>query len=462
MTYGSYDPKKNYLQAADTIIRKRTKDVYEDVEEIEKEIRGGLTVKDLSDDQKRVFDSAVAWFLNKPDPDGVEVDPFLLTIGGYAGTGKTTLTSVIANTLVNNKETRSKHYGGRIHIAFCAFTGKAASRLKQKLRLAGIHANTGGHPHFGGTIHSLMYKPMLNELGEVMAWDRQDELPYDLIVVDEASMVDAAMLEDLKSYDIPIMAVGDHGQLFPVKGEGSLMVNPDLRLEKIHRQAEDSPIIRLAKEVRDNGNLPATWNDDESVSFITFNDFDKKLVELFKQGVSPHNIAILTYTNKCRQNMNYLARCYRNEKDMPDTPVVGDLFMCLRNMKGVIFNGMRGELVNTPVPQKEHWYEGTFFFPDDELEADGWILREQIGREKTFSSWEEISRATGATIQSWKNVGMLFDYGYSLTVHKAQGSEFKHVFVIYEQPPYVLAEEYRRWLYTAVTRSSQHLYIVVG
>src|SRR5208282_6828508 len=77
-----------------------------------------------------------------------------------------------------------------------------------------------------------------------------------LIIVDEASMVADDMVRDLQSFHVPILAVGDHGQLPPVGGVGSLMKNPMLRLEQIHRQAEGNPIIALSKMIREQGRIP--------------------------------------------------------------------------------------------------------------------------------------------------------------------------------------------------------------
>lgn len=444
MNYHRQD-KEYALSAAEMVVRRREKTEY-DWMDVAEEMRGALTVDQLSEDQKVVFDEVLKWYHGDTGED-------VLTIGGYAGTGKSTLTAVIASALIQ------KYQG--MHIAFCAYTGKAANVLKQKLRLAGIRTTMSGYPHYAGTIHGLIYKPMLDDRGEVVTWARQEDLDYTLIIIDEASMVDEKMLEDLLGYHIPILAVGDHGQLLPVKGISSLMVNPDMKLERIHRQAQGSPIIQLSQQIRADGYLPEKWTDDEHVQFINFDQFTEKLAEVYKTA-PPADVAILTYTNKCRQNMNYYARSVINQKDMDSTPIEGDQFICLRNTKGAIFNGMRGRLEGPPIPRNELWYEGKFFFPDDSIEVEGWAFRPQMGRDKTFASWEEIKAATGRSVYSWNSVGLLFDYGYALTVHKAQGSQFKHVFLIFEQPSGAAREEFKRWLYTGVTRASQHLYIVVG
>ena len=160
--------------------------------------------------------------------------------------------------------------------------------------------------------------------------------------------------------------------------------------------------------------------------------------------------------------MNYQARCMRNRKHMDEKPVAGDQFICLKNVRGILFNGMRGVLEGDPKLHQSYWYNGQFFFPDDELEVTGGILIPQIGREQTFKDLDELSAVTNTRWNSWGKFGMLFDYGYALTVHKSQGSQFKHVFLMYEKGYAASADDFRRWLYTAATRARETLTIVVG
>jgi exodeoxyribonuclease-5 len=439
----------NRFEPIEPPVFKRRRKQITDWEELEDEMRGALDFNALSDDQKDVFEKVMKWY--EPGAD-------ILTLGGFAGTGKSTLVSIIAREL--------EHAGadGQFRIAFCAYTGKAANVLRQKLRHAGVDASILGHPHYAGTIHSLIYKPIESGSGAVTDWVLKDESEvseYSLIVVDEASMVDEKMLDDLKSYDVPILAVGDHGQLAPIKGQSNLMLDPDLRLEQIHRQAEDNPIIQLSKHIREIGYLPEDWKNTEHVRFCTFEQmFD--LLEPLYATESVNDIAILTYKNTTRKAMNYQARCMRNKRHMDDRPIVGDQFICLKNVRGTLFNGMRGTLETEPKLHQSYWYNGRFFFPDDELEVSGGILIPQIGREKTFSEYAEINSITNTNWETWGKFGMLFDYGYALTVHKSQGSQFKHVFLMYERPGHASADDFRRWLYTATTRARETLTIVVG
>lgn len=443
---------RNHYVKIDPPIITRQKKLITDWEELEDVMRGGLDFNALSDDQQSVFEKVMTWFEHHEARER-----YLLKLGGYAGTGKSTIISILARELENSSREAFR-------IAFCAYTGKASNVLGQKLRQAGIVTSPLGDPHFCGTIHSLIYKPEQDENGRVLDWIQkgEDELDmYSLIIVDEASMVDEEMLKHLKSYGIPILAVGDHGQLPPVKGLSALMVDPDLRLEKIHRQAEGSPIIQLSKTIRETGRLPDDWVNNESVRFCTFNELFGILEPLYATE-DINDIAILTYKNVTRNLMNYQARCMRNRKHMGPEPVKGDQFICLRNVMGTLFNGMRGTLEDDPSVYEDHWYKGQFFFPDDALSVKGSFLRHQIGRDKTFSSFDEINNLTGAGMNSWSKMGMLLDYGYALTVHKSQGSQFKHVFLMYERGGYQTLDEFQRWAYTACTRARETLTIVVG
>ncbi|HBA59911.1 MAG TPA: ATP-binding protein, partial [Elusimicrobia bacterium] len=173
---------------------------------------------ELSGDQQKALEQLLSWY-GSPERSA------FITLGGYAGTGKTTLIAIFKNELARlDKSTR---------IAFCSYTGKAAQNLKNKLKEAGA-LNVKDSV---STIHGLIYNPREGAGGVIAGWDRKEELERSLIIVDEASMVDGLIWNDLLSYNIPIIAVGDHGQLPPIAGSFNLMEKPQLLLTQIHRQA---------------------------------------------------------------------------------------------------------------------------------------------------------------------------------------------------------------------------------
>jgi len=425
----------------------------------------------LSPDQQAVYDAFMDWYR------GSQSDIF--SIGGYAGTGKSTLIGVIAKSLAASGTSIQK-------IAFVAYTGKASNVLRQKLTGESV---LGG---FRGTIHSLIYATMTKcsvcgtlltewnsafhndqlwhlEEGRVphtssigsIVWERKPNLngEYNLIIIDEASMVNDTLLSDLVGYNIPILAVGDHGQLPPVSGVSRLMVNPTVRLEKIHRQAETNDIIRLSRAIRETGGWPPGFSNSPNIHMVLRDDLEALLAKLYDQN-DVADVCMIAYKNAERIRLNEVARRVRYKVEHASSlpPQPGDQLICLRNTQRTIYNGMRGVLRAPGVePVKDYWYQGTVRFPEDRLEVSGWMLKSQFNRERTYEKPEE----TGLKAWGWDAVGMLFDYGYALTGHKAQGSQFKHVIVYHDKPRLVDAEGWGRWLYTSCTRAQSELYLLV-
>lgn len=472
-----------------------------------------ISVNDLSPDQREAYNSIVRWIADAREEGGV------LTLGGYAGSGKSTLVSLVA------EQTNLP--------AFCAYTGKATSVLRRKLRAAGIQT-TNTRPRdeddfnddrpFCGTIHSLIYQPcechepqivetkkpcpdcgtetslengcanghaaLSPEAFEALkpkkkhvyvqkdangkcklcnndGWLRREILDraYSLIIVDEASMVTDQMLHDLRSHNVPILAVGDHGQLPPVGGSGSLMKAPNLRLEKIHRQAEGNSIIALSKTVREEGRLPDSEPSGDAVRFGRLRDYQQFLEERYA-GASAERLlemGLAVYKNATRGSMNNAIRHARGI-GLRDLPKTGEHLVCLRNMKipgqEPVSNGMRGVLTSDTKPvEKQTHLEGDVEFVEDEIRARSYrMLTAQFGREKTFQDPAELAKEAG--IWSFQHVGSLFDFGYAMTVHKMQGSQFDDLLVCAERPGPVDNESWRRWLYTACTRASKKLTVL--
>jgi exodeoxyribonuclease-5 len=393
---------------------------------------------DLSDDQRDAYSAVTRWMRGREES--------LLTMGGYAGTGKSTLLALLAYSYPNKK------------IAFCAYTGKAAGVLRQKIFPTG-----GAHKHYIGTIHRLIYFPLVDpKTGEVIRWCRKPDLEeYDLIVVDEASMIDELLYNDIVSYGIPVLAVGDHGQLPPVMGDFNLMESPQLRLERIHRQAENNPIIKLSAYVREHGDLPE--NAPQGILYICRSDLRRVLTRIYgSKELNIHNAAFLAGTNRTRQEVNTTIRNIRFSGQCGPKPVVGDQLICLKNAKDTVFNGMRGHLENiAPYERSSHHYRASIRFPDDEIEFEGPISVHQFGRLRTFSSFDELAPFGLTGVKDWEEVGLLLDYGYAMTVHKAQGSSFECVVLLYERLRGQSSDEFRRWLYTGVTRCADVLIIVL-
>ena len=87
------------------------------------------------------------------------------------------------------------------------------------------------------------------KLTRVFSRKKKLEWPYRLIVIDEASMVNDDLRDDILSFNVPVIFIGDMNQLPPIFGKSSVMLKPDFVLTKIMRQAEGDPIIKLSQDV---------------------------------------------------------------------------------------------------------------------------------------------------------------------------------------------------------------------
>lgn len=384
----------------------------------------------LSPTQTQVLDDIMAWYKSAGSGS-------YLTLGGFAGTGKTTLIGYLRQLLYKQSP--------KLTVAFCSFTGKATRVLETKLR----EAKAVYKGDSISTIHSLIYMAVTDDDGDIVGWSRKakDEFKYDLIIVDEASMVNSDIWSDLTTYGVPILAVGDHGQLPPIGGAFNLMEQPQLRLEEIYRQQEGNPIIRLSAMARNTGTIPhGMYGRTVRKLRRTDPDTQEFLGDLF-MGMNEETL-VLTGYNHTRVKINQAIRNIL-EFDSP-RPRIGDRIICLRNNhKHKIYNGMLGTLVSINL-EKDN--SGEFY--EVEVEFDG-----SSGVFKGQASVDQFGEQS--TIKTERRKGIdLFDFGYAITVHKAQGSQADTVVVFEERFSKMDDETWRRWLYTAVTRAKENLYII--
>ena len=356
-------------------------------------------------------------------------------MGGYAGTGKTTLIGHIRQMLSSQNST--------LRVAFASYTGKAVRVLRSKL-----NEHKALRPKDTvGTIHSLIYSPIVNEKEEIVGWKRKDKVDCNLIIIDEASMVDGVIWNDLLTYGVPIIAVGDHGQLPPIQEGFNLMSSPMFRLERIHRQAETNPIIGLSIQAREHGFIRPGHYSDHVVKY-DLNESDSHEIMQELLASSDSRVLILCGYNNTRIKLNQHIRQMRGYHS--PAPAVGDRLICLRNNhKKNIYNGMTGELTALE-PRDNDWLYAQISMDEENQLYKGTISARQFGM-KTGLNFTENRKAVMQ--------GDLFDFGYALTVHKAQGSQAKKVILFEERFPKMTDEQWRRWLYTAVTRAEEELYI---
>ena len=323
------------------------------------------------------------------------------TLGGYAGTGKTTLIRYLL------------HFFQDFGVA--AYTGKAANVLRRKgMSLA-------------STIHSLIYKPYFDN-GQVY-FDLAESLPYKGVIVDESSMVSEEIYYDLKSFGMPLIFVGDHGQLEPVNSKFNLMAKPEIKLEEIHRNAGD--IAKFAEHIR-KGKTAQSYSTEGKIEFKRRASIEYLMDA--DQVICAYNVT------RVKTNANI-----RAELGHEGTLNVGERVMCLRNNKRKgLFNGMQGKVVRL--------YEDNLRRKYMDFEHDGEVIQEVWYDAKVFGQEKP-------EFDHGRDTPNPFDYAYCITAHKAQGDEWEKVMVIEQK---CKNWDHRRWAYTAASRAKEKLIWVLG
>ena len=340
--------------------------------------------------------------------------PQVFRLFGYAGSGKTTLARAVADNMEGD-------------VMFGAFTGKAALVMRSK----GCRD--------ARTIHSMIYRTRDTDTEEPSFVLNEDgpASKAELIIIDECSMVDEALGRDLLSFGKPVLVLGDPAQLPPIKGGGFFTeASPDAMLTEVHRQAADNPIIRLSMLIRDGGRLaPGRYGSSRIVSRDLI---DAEQVKAADQVLVGLNRTRRAYNRRLRELLGRAG----------DLPEAGDKLVCLKNdrKKGLLNGSLwtvqtagtvrRKKIRMTVVPEEDSAHKP---------------LRIGVLPE-FFTSEEEIP-------YSLRRESDEFDYGYALTVHKAQGSQWDKIVLFDESGAF--REHRDRWLYTGITRAAESLTIVL-
>lgn len=420
----------------------------------------------LTDEQQAILEKSSDWFSKHfrrftriQVGRGVKVPPTpYLTIGGYAGTGKTTLISSIANK-IREKKLLEGHKN--FSIAFVSYTGKASFVMKSKLE------DSKKRNDFIGTIHSLIYAPKYgfddNGKRVVTGWKRSKEITHDLIIVDEASMVNKEIWDDLTYYQIPIIAVGDHGQLPPIGGKFNLMENPQLKLTEVLRQSKNNPIIKLSESVRKTGFIrPGMYSKN-----VVKMDWNNPVCQQFIKNLQvDEDTIILCGFNKTRTSLNKLIR--DKLAFTKNHPYPGERVICLKNNHdNKIMNGQLGTLMWLTVPGTKNStiYEMTIKLDNDKAAYCNLVHNDCFGKETYDNMYQlydkdERKKYYGLMKETGFKSIDAFDFGYAISVHRSQGSEWDKVVLFEQRTSHWDDEYYKRWLYTAVTRARKKLVII--
>jgi ATP-dependent exoDNAse (exonuclease V) alpha subunit len=213
----------------------------------------------------------------------------------------------------------------------------------------------------------------------------------------------------------------------------------------------------LVRESKDIDNFKTNDNRVVFVSKYDYNTLEKFFYQMYVKR-SPMESVTLSLFNNTRVRNNSIIRkvCSKG-----NTPEKDDIVICLKNVHfktHSIFNGMRGVVENCFDVSNDH-YEMEIDFPFDDIQICENISKHQFNQPYTFGNIYELNNF-GLSPKKWSDVGLLFDYGYSLTCHKSQGDSYENVMVFVERMKNSNDEYFNRWLYTAITRSSINLAIV--
>lgn len=402
--------------------------------------------------------------VGKSHPDGGGI----VVISGYAGTGKTTLLRTLAE---DGKK-----------LTVLAPTGKAAMRA---MEVAPVNAST---------IHRWLYEVAEDpENGKLLSTLKDSVIiPSNrTIFVDEASMVSFKMAKDLfsvcKRNKMNLVFIGDGFQLPPVdfdEGNAGFSVlasdfpaHYKVQMTEVVRQALDSPIIRASMDVRD---LSSRLTELSALPVIPTSRLIEESARAFENG----GVAIC-HKNVTRHSLN----CdIRKHLGYGEKVVKGEPLMVLYNNYDVdVYNGEVVEaltdpqlLGTKPVPVRDRFANETMnmwfymtevacpigrakvLFADQEVfgkngkigtkpirkggsDYSRYLMVQERKEESGSVSYSELNEIKGLPVLNC-------NFGYALTAHKAQGSEFPEVVVVVEDSVRLHSVEGRRWVYTALTR----------
>lgn len=250
-------------------------------------------------------------------------------------------------------------------------------------------------------------------------------------------MVGEGLALDLLSFDTKVLVIGDPAQLPPVEGAGYFTdAEPDAMLTEIHRQAVDNPIIALATKVRQGEALKhGTYGESRVIP----------RQELLADIVMSAD-QFLVGMNSTRRSANRRIRKLMKFSD--DLPMVGDKLVCLKNNHDIgVLNGSLWKVADLP-ENKNRRIVKMAVSPDSDDEL---AVEVAVPVDFFYGREDQLDR-------NFRRAYQEFDYGYALTCHKAQGSQWGSVAIADESG--VFREHAGRWLYTAITRAAER--VVIG
>ncbi len=399
-------------------------------------------------------------------------DGLVFGLAGYAGTGKTTVCCSILHLL-------SASYTSQKEIVCCAFTGMAASRLKKAT----------GYEAF--TIHSLLkYKT-----DNTFEYGPDNPLPQKVVLLDEASMVSLPLffyLARAMRPDAMLILVGDPAQLPPI-GAGNVFSDaiqqgliPAVHLTRIFRQSEDSVITLFANEIR-KSNWPdgiekPGWRD------LVFEEIQPHNIFALKRGRTEAELKALREANNQAifERIREIALEYKTKLEHPVWEFQVLTPMKIGQLGTEALNSILQEILN-PQGAKTITRHGIALREGDkvvhlqnkDMEVMAW--EDYVASGRQFEAVEmrrvfngNLGLVAGIDIEDERiyvvypervvvaydadHLGDILELAYALTVHKAQGSQYRIVVIPLSNSHFIMLNN--KWLYTAITRAEEKVYLI--
>lgn len=365
-------------------------------------------------------------------------------IAGYAGTGKSTLINFIIAALEVNPEDE---------VAYITFTGKASEVLREK-----------GCPN-AMTAHKLLYYSKQMPNGKFFYRPRPSlEKDYKVIVVDEVSMLPKDMWDLLLTHGIYVIACGDPFQIPPIdkNQDNGILNNPHIFLDEVMRQAKESDIICLSMDIREGKKINPFKGNDTQV-------FNKKDL---CDGMYFWADQILVSTNKSRHDINSYIR---DDLGRGFEPEINDKVICLRNCWDTLSEKQCDPLINGSIGtiSAMHMESIDYIIMGQKVTAPV-LVTDLITSNDEYKNLhiDYTALTTGEKFFNPRQEYIIrknkqnpelpieFNFGYAITGHRAQGSQWNKVLVLEESFPFDRIE-HARWLYTTVTRAAEKLTLIL-
>lgn len=442
-----------------------------------------------------IFFQQIAEFITNENQDEIFV------LKGYAGTGKTTVISNIVNNLI---EVKRKY-------VLLAPTGRAAK----------VMANYSNKPAF--TIHKKIYFPKKSAGGGVTFTIQQNKHKDTIFIVDESSMIsdsdsgdkmyaNGSLLDDLIFYvytgqNCKLILLGDTAQLPPVNMDVSPALNTEtlsihydkevksIELDEVMRQEENSGILFNATELRDL--LKDDLYDAFQFKLKGFKDIVRltdgydiqDAINMAYSNYSIEDTAFIVRSNKRANQYNQQIRSRILDKESELS--TGDFLMVVKNNyfwlkekdnAGFIANGDIIEVLEMFGIVELYSFKFAKVkirmvdYPD-QIPFETILLLDTISSESPSLTYEESNRLYQEVMKDYENEttkykkfqkvkeneffnALQVKFSYAITCHKSQGGQWNTVFI--EQPylPEGMTRDYVRWLYTAITRAKDKLYLI--